>query len=99
MCKANILSISISPNIKAKVRNLAVGWLTANVHIAEHNDFLWYEIEAAANRFRGMTMTEVRKFPLIIGPVGSTTSDSERTTVRLETTKILMVIISFGGRN
>ena len=30
-----------------------------------------------------------------IGPVGSTTSDSERAMVRLETTRILMVIISF----
>jgi DNA/RNA-binding domain of Phe-tRNA-synthetase-like protein len=31
------------------------------------------------------------------GPFGSTTSDSERTMVRLETTKIMMVIISFLG--
>ena len=30
-----------------------------------------------------------------IGPFGSTTSDSERTMVRLETTRILMVVISF----
>ncbi len=30
-----------------------------------------------------------------IGPVGSTTSDSERAMVRLETTRILMVFISF----
>jgi DNA/RNA-binding domain of Phe-tRNA-synthetase-like protein len=32
-----------------------------------------------------------------LGPFGSTTSDSERTMVRLETTKILLVIISFMG--
>ncbi len=32
-----------------------------------------------------------------IGPFGSTTSDSERTMVRLETTRLLMVIISFEG--
>ncbi len=32
-----------------------------------------------------------------VGPFGSTTSDSERTMVRLETTRILMVIISFLG--
>ncbi len=32
-----------------------------------------------------------------VGPFGSTTSDSERTMVRLETTRILMVIISFIG--
>ncbi len=31
------------------------------------------------------------------GPFGSTTSDSERTMVRLDTTKIMMVIISFIG--
>ena len=31
------------------------------------------------------------------GPFGSTTSDSERSMVRLETTRILMVIISFFG--
>ena len=33
-----------------------------------------------------------------LGPFGSTTSDSERTMVRLQTERILMVIISFGGR-
>ena len=32
-----------------------------------------------------------------LGPFGSTTSDSERTMVRLETTRIMMVIISFLG--
>ncbi len=32
-----------------------------------------------------------------LGPFGSTTSDSERTMVRLETTRILMVVISFAG--
>jgi DNA/RNA-binding domain of Phe-tRNA-synthetase-like protein len=33
-----------------------------------------------------------------LGPFGSTTSDSERTMVRLETNRILMVIISFTAR-
>jgi DNA/RNA-binding domain of Phe-tRNA-synthetase-like protein len=32
-----------------------------------------------------------------LGPFGSTTSDSERAMVRLETTRVLMVIISFRG--
>jgi DNA/RNA-binding domain of Phe-tRNA-synthetase-like protein len=32
-----------------------------------------------------------------VGPFGSTTSDSERTMVRLETTRVLMVVISFLG--
>ena len=31
------------------------------------------------------------------GPFGSTTSDSERAMVRLETTRLLMVVISFLG--
>ena len=34
-----------------------------------------------------------------LGPVGSTTSDSERAMVRLQTKRILMVIISFGGHD
>jgi DNA/RNA-binding domain of Phe-tRNA-synthetase-like protein len=33
------------------------------------------------------------------GPFGSTTSDSERTMVRLETKRVLMVVISFVGAN
>jgi DNA/RNA-binding domain of Phe-tRNA-synthetase-like protein len=33
-----------------------------------------------------------------LGPFGSTTSDSERAMIRLETTRILMFIISFLGR-
>jgi DNA/RNA-binding domain of Phe-tRNA-synthetase-like protein len=32
-----------------------------------------------------------------LGPFGSTTSDSERTMVQLETTRIMMVVISFLG--
>ena len=32
-----------------------------------------------------------------LGPFGSTTSDSQRTMVRLETTRILLVVISFLG--
>ena len=32
-----------------------------------------------------------------LSPFGSTTSDSERTMVRLETARILMVVISFVG--
>ena len=34
-----------------------------------------------------------------VGPIGSTTSDSERAMVRLETARILMVVISFGGHD
>lgn len=191
-----MISLTISPDLKSKLPNVAVGWVTATVSVAEHNPGLWNEIETAASRFRGMTMTEARKFPPIkalrdaykalgndptryrgsnealvrritqgkdlyqvnvvvdtnnlvtletlysagtfdfdhlqppivfrigqphecypgigrgdirlenlpvfadqLGPVGSTTSDSERAMVRLATEKILMVIISFGGHD
>ena len=189
-----MLSLTISPNLKAKVPDVAVGWITAKVHNTQHDADLWHEIETAAARFEGMAMTEARQSPGIkalrdayralgndptryrgsnealvrritqgkdlyrvntvvdinnlvtletlysagtfdcdciqppiifrigqsgesysgigrgdirlenlpvfadlAGPVGSTTSDSERAMVRLETARILMVIISFGG--
>jgi DNA/RNA-binding domain of Phe-tRNA-synthetase-like protein len=187
--------LTISPDLKAKV-SVAVGWITAAVHVTEHDDGLWGDIETATIRFRGMTMDDARKFPPIkalrdayralgndptryrgsnealvrritqgkdlyrvntvvdinnlvtletlnsagtfdfdhiqppitfrigqpgesysgigrgeikieglpvladsVGPFGSTTSDSERAMVRVETTKILMVVISFRGRD
>jgi DNA/RNA-binding domain of Phe-tRNA-synthetase-like protein len=189
-----MLTLTIAPELKAKLPNVAVGWIIATVQVAEHEAALWREIELAADRFRGMTMVEARKFPAIkslrdahkalgndptryrganealvrrisqgkelyhvntvvdvnnlvtletlypggtfdfdhvqppitfrmgesgesyagigrgeiklaglpvfadqVGPFGSTTSDSEKTRVRLETTKILMVVISFRG--
>jgi DNA/RNA-binding domain of Phe-tRNA-synthetase-like protein len=189
-----MLSLTISPDLKAKVPTVAVGWITATVRNTQHDADLWQEIEAIASRFRGVNMDEARKFPPIkalrdayralgndptryrgsnealvrrisqgkelyrvntvveinnlisletlhsagtfdfdrvqppiifrvgrqgetysgigrgeikieglpvfadqLGPFGSTTSDSERTMVRLETTKILMVVISFLG--
>lgn len=189
-----MLDLTISPDLKTKVPGIAVGWITATVHVAEHRADLWQEIEAAAARFRGMTMEEARKFPQIkalrdayralgndptryrganealvrritqgkdlyrvntvvdinnlvsletlltggtfdfdqiqppftfrigqpgesylgigrgeinleglpvfadqIGPFGCTTNDSQRAMVRLETNRILMVFISFGG--
>jgi DNA/RNA-binding domain of Phe-tRNA-synthetase-like protein len=189
-----MLDLAISGDLKAKIPAVAVGWITASVHVTEHDAELWREIETAAARFRGMAMTEARKFPPIaalrvayrtlgndptryrgsnealvrritqgkdlyrvntvvdinnlvtletlysagtfdfdhlqppitfrigrpgenyagigrgdirlenlpvfadaLGPVGSTTSDSERAMVRLETTRIMMVVISFGG--
>jgi len=191
-----MLPLTISPSLKAKVPTVTVGWITAAVHVADHDAALWREINAAADRFRGMTMENARKFPQIkalreaykalgndptryrgsnealvrritqgkdlyhvntvvdinnlvtletlysagtfdfahlqpplmfrigqpgetyagigrgeinlenlpvfadlAGPVGSTTSDSERAMVRSETASILMVVISFGGRN
>ena len=190
----NMLSLTISPELKAEIPGVAVGWITANVHVAEHDTGLWQEIDAAATRFQGIKMDDARKFPPIkalrdayrtlgndptryrgsnealvrrisqgkelyrvntvvdinnlvtletlhsagtfdfdhiqppivfrigqpgesylgigrgeikieglpvfadqLGPFGSTTSDSERAMVRLETTKILMVVISFLG--
>jgi DNA/RNA-binding domain of Phe-tRNA-synthetase-like protein len=189
-----VIDLSISLDLKAVVPNVAVGCVTASVRVTEHDEGLWQEIEAAAARFRGMTMDEARKFPPIkalrdayralgndptryrasnealvrrivqgkelyrvntvvdinnlisletlhsagtfdfeqiqspvafragmsgesyagigrgeikieglpvfadqLGPYGSTTSDSERTMVRLETRRILTVVISFVG--
>ena len=60
-----MIPITISPDLKAVVPNVAVGWITANVQVTEHDEALWQEIEAAAARFRGMTMDEARKFPPI----------------------------------
>ncbi|MEN6458212.1 MAG: phenylalanine--tRNA ligase beta subunit-related protein [Thermoguttaceae bacterium] len=191
-----MISLTISPDLKSKLPNVAIGWLTASVSVTEYNGDLWNEIETATSRFRGMTMTEARKVPPIkalrdaykklgndptryrgsnealvrritqgkdlysvnvvvninnlvtletlysagtfdfdhlqppitfrigqpdecysgigrgdiklenlpvfadqLGPVGSTTSDSERAMVRLQTERILMVIISFGGHD
>ncbi len=193
---AIVISLTISPNLKAKLPGLAVGWVTAKVHVTEHEGGLWGDIETATIRFRGMTMDEARKFPAIkalrdaykalgndptryrganealvrritqgkelyrvntvvdinnlvtletlytggtfdfdhiqppitfrigqqaeaylgigrgeirleglpvfadqVGPFGCTTSDSERAMVRLETTKILMVFISFNAQH
>jgi len=189
-----MIDLSIDFHLKATVPNVVVGCVTAHVQVTEHDEGLWKEIEAAAVRFRGMTMDEARKFPPIkalrdayralgndptryrgsnealvrrivqgkelyrvntvvdinnlisaetmhsagtfdldrikppvvfraglpsesyegigrgeikieglpvfadsLGPFGSTTSDSERTMVRLETSRILMVVICFIG--
>ena len=189
-----MLPLSISPDLKAKIPTVVIGWITANVRNSQHDEALWQEIEAVIAHFRGMTMEDSRKFPPIkalrdayrklgndptryrgsnealvrritqgkdlyrvntvvdinnlisletlhsagtfdldrvqppiifrigqpgeayagigrgeikidglpvfadqAGPFGSTTSDSERTMVRLETTKIMMVVISFLG--
>ncbi len=189
-----MIPLTISPSLKAAVPQVVVGRVTATVRNSRHDEALWREIEAAAGRFRGMTMDEARKFPPIkalcdayrrlgkdptryrgsnealvrrivqgkelyrvntvvdinnlisfetlhsagtfdrdrleppitfrigrlgeaysgigrgeikierlpvfadrLGPFGSTTSDCERTMVRLETASIMMVIISFVG--
>ena len=189
-----MIDLTIHADLKSKISAVTVGWITATVQVAEHDEGLWREIEAAAGRFRGMTMEQARKFPPIralrdayrtlgndptryrgsnealvrrivqgkdlyrvntvvdinnllslemlhsagtftleylrppivfrigqpgecysgigrgeikieglpvfadqLGPFGSTTSDSERAMIRPETTKIMMVIISFLG--
>jgi DNA/RNA-binding domain of Phe-tRNA-synthetase-like protein len=63
-----------------------------------------FRIGQRGESYSGIGRGEIRleRLPVFadqVGPVGSTTSDSERAMVRLETTKILMVIISFGGRD
>jgi DNA/RNA-binding domain of Phe-tRNA-synthetase-like protein len=60
-----MLPLTISPDLKAKVPGVAVGWITATVRNTQHDEGLWQEIEAAAARFRGMTMEGARKFPPI----------------------------------
>lgn len=60
-----MLNLIISPELEAKIPGIAVGWITATVHVAEHDADLWREIDAAAQRYRGMTMEQARKFPAI----------------------------------
>ncbi len=57
------MPLSLSPDLKSKIRAVTVGWITATVQVAEHDEGLWREIEAAVDRFRGMTMEQARKFP------------------------------------
>lgn len=60
-----MIPLTISPDLKAILPNVAVGCITANVHVTEHDQSLWREIETATTRFRGMTMDEARRFPPI----------------------------------
>jgi hypothetical protein len=62
---ANMLPLTISPDLKAEIPGVAVGWITARVQVTQHDEALWQEIEAAAARFRGMAMDDARKFPAI----------------------------------
>lgn len=59
------LSLAISSELKAKIPGLAVGWIAAAVRVAEHDADLRREMEAAAARFRGMTMDQARQSPAI----------------------------------
>ena len=60
-----MLTLTIANSMKINVPGIAVGWITAAVRVAEHDAELWQEVEAAAARFRGMTMEQARKFPAI----------------------------------
>jgi DNA/RNA-binding domain of Phe-tRNA-synthetase-like protein len=60
-----VIDLSISPDLKAKVPAMAVGWLTATVRNSGHDAALWQEIEATANLFKGMTMDHARRLPPI----------------------------------
>ncbi len=189
-----MVDLSISPELKSEVPDVAVGCITAGVRVSAHDKRLWVEIESAAARFRGTELADARQLPPMkalrgayrtlgndptryrgsnealvrritqgkdlyhvntvvdvnnlvtletlhsagtfdldqlqppiefrigqpgetyagigrgqikierlpvfadgVGPFGSTTSDSERAMVQLETTRILMVVISFLG--
>jgi len=61
-----------------------------------------FRIGQPGERYSGIGRGEIKieglpVFADELGPFGSTTSDSERAMVRLETTRIMMVIISFLG--
>jgi DNA/RNA-binding domain of Phe-tRNA-synthetase-like protein len=60
-----MIELAIHADLESKVPAVAVGWITATVQVTEHDEGLWREIEAAAGRFRGMTMEQARKFPPI----------------------------------
>ena len=60
-----MLSLTISPDLKAEIPGVAVGWITATVHNTQHDEALWGDIETATIRFRGMKMDDARKFPPI----------------------------------
>ena len=60
-----MIPLTISPELKAVIPHAVVGCITANVQVTERDGGLWQEIEAAAARFRGMTMDQARKFPPI----------------------------------
>jgi DNA/RNA-binding domain of Phe-tRNA-synthetase-like protein len=57
------------------------------------------EGESYAGIGRGeIKLARIPVFVDTLGPFGSTTSDSERTMVRLDTARVMLLIISFGGR-
>lgn len=60
-----MIPITISGGLRAVVPHVAVGCITANVDVTEHDDGLWKEVEAAASRYREVTMDEARNFPPI----------------------------------
>jgi DNA/RNA-binding domain of Phe-tRNA-synthetase-like protein len=56
-----MLHLTIAPELRTGLPDVAVSWVTANVQVAEHDPGLWREVELAAGRFRGMAMVEARK--------------------------------------
>jgi DNA/RNA-binding domain of Phe-tRNA-synthetase-like protein len=60
-----VIPLAISPELKAILPKVVVGCMTAGVRVTAHDDGLWQEIEAAAARFRRVTMDEARKLPPI----------------------------------
>ena len=57
--------LTISPDFKAKIPNVVVGWITATVRKSQHDEGLWREIEATANCFKNVTMQTERRMSLI----------------------------------
>ena len=91
-----MLPLSISTGLKAKIPAVVVGWITTSVRNSQHDEALPGEIYSGIGRGE-IKIEGLPVFADQLGPFGSTTSDSERTMVQLETIKIMMVIISFLG--
>ncbi len=45
-----MIDLTINADLESKVPALTVGWITATVQVAEHDEALWREIEAAVSR-------------------------------------------------
>ena len=52
-----MIDLSIAPEFKAKIPDVAVGWLTAIVRNSQHDEALWQKIEATGARFRELRWT------------------------------------------
>jgi hypothetical protein len=59
----SMISVAISPDLKAIVPNVVVGCITANVRVTEHDNGLWEEIEVAEHESLRQPAFESGKIP------------------------------------